>query len=389
MTNQLINFDDPALEMARIRAAILVNNISFGKRANKQFIADFTGEKGTTITYRKPVRHKVVDGPDMTGQWQDTIQDSDTMVISFQKTIPVEFTAKELTLSDVEYARGVENDMIAMANQIDRDGLELYKDIYFKSGTAGTAPASLESLIEVGVKREQYAIPNNSWLFVDPVARGALTASFAGVFDQTIVDDIVTRAKLGRKADFDIFSTQNIFRHIAGTGTGYIIDNSSASGVATFSVGTGAGTFLEGDILEVDNVNAVNPITKADLGHKMTFTVTADYSGGGGNVSVLPAPVNGGAYQNVTALPVNAAAITKTASHMANIMATDKAFALVTVPYAHMEGFSYQKRVVYDGIAITVTSDGDINTLRQKTRMDVMYGWKATYPDLAIRYLGQ
>lgn len=387
--NQLINFDNPALRIAQMAAVILRNNLSFARRANRQFKREFV-DIGTTITYKKPVKHQVIDGPDMTNKWQDTDQRSDTLVINKQKTIPIEFTAKEMTLTDVEYAKEfLENDMISLANKIDSDGLDLYKDINLNSGVAGTTPANLSSLLDVGVLAEQMAIPTKRWAFIDPVARGELTNAFSGVFEETMVKEIVQDAKLGRKGGLDLFSTQNVKQHTAGDAdSNYSMNLNAASGTITLAIANGTGTFLEGDIITIHTVNAVNPISKEDLGFKMPFVVTADYAGGAGTLSVLPKIEDGGPYQNVTGLPVINDSITITASHKANIMATDKAFALVTVPYRKMEGFAFQERVFFDGIAITITKGGDINTLQEKTRLDIMYGWKTTYPDLAIRYLG-
>jgi P22 coat protein - gene protein 5 len=64
-----------------------------------------------------------------------------------------------------------------------------------------------------------------------------------------------------------------------------------------------------GDTFTIANVNAVHNIEKSDTGQLMTFRVLS-VAGGGANLTVSPALVSSGPYQNVTAQAANGAALT-------------------------------------------------------------------------------
>ncbi len=84
-----------------------------------------------------------------------------------------------------------------------------------------------------------------------------------------------------------------------------------------------------GDRFTIAGVNAVHNVTKADTGTLMTFTVKS-VAGGGANLTVTPALVASGPYQNVSAQAANGAAVTflNTVSKQANAFWADGAIAL-------------------------------------------------------------
>ena len=61
------------------------------------------------------------------------------------------------------------------------------------------------------------------------------------------------------------------------------------------------------------------------------------------------------------------------------------AFALVTCPLEMPDGAPWKSRESHNGLSIRVVKDYDIATDDEIIRMDVLYGWKAIYPDLACR----
>ena len=152
-------------------------------------------------------------------------------------------------------------------------------------------------------------------------------------------------------------------------------------------------------MITIAGVNAVNPVSRADTGVLAEFTVLADAnSDGSGNVSlsVYPALNDGStnaAYQNVTALPADNAAITfKTGAASAvvpqNLAFHSNALALVTVPLELPDSVSFKARMDWRGYSIRIIKDYDIANDEEIIRMDVLYGVKAIYPDLGVRMLG-
>lgn len=76
----------------------------------------------------------------------------------------------------------------------------------------------------------------------------------------------------------------------------------------TLTVANTTGSLTNGDIFTIENVNRVDIDTKEDTGQLMTFRVIS--GGGTTSVTISPAIVAAGAYQNVSAAPANGAAIT-------------------------------------------------------------------------------
>ena len=74
-------------------------------------------------------------------------------------------------------------------------------------------------------------------------------------------------------------------------------------------------------------------------------------------------------------------------SHDANLVFHPHAFAFVTRPLSAPAGVeSYV--TTYNGISLRVVRGYDIRYKKEMLSMDVLYGFKAVYPELAVRYLG-
>ena len=62
------------------------------------------------------------------------------------------------------------------------------------------------------------------------------------------------------------------------------------------------------------------------------------------------------------------------------------AFALVTVPLVMPQGAAFKARATHKGLSIRVIRDYDITNDVEIIRLDILYGWKTIYPDIAARY---
>jgi hypothetical protein len=124
---------------------------------------------------------------------------------------------------------------------------------------------------------------------------------------------------LGRLAGFDVYESNSLYSHTAGTWAGSVtVNGAGQSGTALAITCTAGDTFLQGDKFSVANVNAVNPRTRRTAGPltAQDFTVVQNLTGlGAGNaadvLSILPAIYGPGSqYQNVDSLPAGGAALT-------------------------------------------------------------------------------
>ena len=75
------------------------------------------------------------------------------------------------------------------------------------------------------------------------------------------------------------------------------------------------------------------------------------------------------------------------ASHTANLCFHPMAFAFVTRPLTAPGGVeSYT--TTYNGISLRVVRGYDMKYKKEMLSMDVLYGFKTLYPELAVRVLG-
>ncbi len=153
------------------------------------------------------------------------------------------------------------------------------------------------------------------------------------------------------------------------------------------------GTLNPGDIFTVANVNAVNPVGKGDLGFLKTFTVI---SYAANTLVFYPAMIWTGAFQNVAVASgttdLNTAAITGVGTaatgYRQNMLFTEKAFALVSVPLVVPPGAVDVSRQTYKGTSVRVIPVYDGVNDESAWRLDILYGVKAIDPRLALRLSG-
>jgi hypothetical protein len=151
-----------------------------------------------------------------------------------------------------------------------------------------------------------------------------------------------------------------------------------------------------GDTFTIAGVFAVNPNTKAIIPGKLQqFTVTVKSvtdAGGLSTLAISPAIVTTGPYQNVSAGPAALAPIVVLGATGVSTnygLAWDKdAFTFVSVPFDEPAVAPGQTHVEQDpetGIFIRATKCYDYTNNVNYYRFDVLYGFAATYPELAVK----
>jgi hypothetical protein len=156
-----------------------------------------------------------------------------------------------------------------------------------------------------------------------------------------------------------------------------------------------------GDVITFAGVYAVNPVPgegtsgKTVMPYLQQFTVTADASSNGSGAATLtisPAIITTGPYQTVDAAPADDATITvlgtASTAYPQNLGFHKNAFALVTVPLEMPDGAAFKARESHNGLSVRCVKDYDIDTDDDIIRLDILYGIKAIYPDLATRLWG-
>lgn len=385
----------------------LENNCVMGKLVHREYKKEFV-KVGATVDVRKPVKFSVTDGATRTNQ--DVQEASTPFTVDKRKHVSWNFVTQDLTLSIEEYSeRYIKPAMISLANQVDSDLLSLYKNVSQYVGTAGTTPSTFANLGAPAVRLDKGAVPSEERRMVlDPSAAFNVSDMLKSLYNPEMVKGAIRGKSMGPIAGLETYMDQNVKTHTVGTwGTTPLVAGASQSVTyanATHTYGstsqslnidgltTTTGTVKAGDRFTIAGVYAVNPVSKETLSNLQEFVaqtdVTADGSGAA-TIVISPAIITSGAFQTVSAAPADNAAITRVSSnYVANLAFHKNAFGLVTCPLELPDGAAWKARESHNGYSVRVVKDYDIDSDSDIIRLDILYGVKALYPELACVLMG-
>jgi len=412
MSNSVLTIDT----IATAAVAILDNELVMAKQVYRGLESEFTNtingyEKGDTVSMRRPTDFTVRDGA--TASNQDVTEGKVALSVDKQKGIDFGFTSKELTLSIGELSeRVIKPAMVQLANQIDRDLMALYQRVPSWVGTPGQVVNSYSDFAKAPERLDEYAVPSNGRSAVlSPQDHWGLLGSQTSLYIQDAAKGAYRNGSLGMIGGVDTYMAQNVPTHTVGVATGTPLVNGAAQNVTYASVKDGdftqslitdgwtnstTGILKAGDVITIANVFAVNPVTKATLPFLKQFTVTADANSGASTgpatLTIYPAIIASGAFQNVSAAPADNAAITVLGTggtgYRQNLVFHKNAFALAMVPLISPPGAIDVSRKSYKGTSVRLIPTYDGTNDKSNFRLDVLYGVKAIDPRLATRLSG-
>ncbi len=394
-TISLINKDNPMKDIASMAIIHVVNNMVMGNLVNRQMSPSFI-KKGDEMTIKLPTRYTVTkNNLDLSAAKQDADQKSTTMSLDKTASVGVEFGVKDLSLTPEEFIREILHDpMIKIANEVDADLCALHKDLYYAAGPAGSSTLGFDDFVDARTHMQRYAMPaHDRRCVMGEKGYGNAAKNMKGLFLPSYTDDVVRKAQLGMTSGFSVFEDQNINTHTPGnTDQAWLVDDAGlAEGDTVIGVDTGAGTPAAGDIFTIADVNGVNPVSYADKGELMQFVV-ASYAAG--DITFSPAIRTTGAYQNcvINSPSTNLAslddnAVTFVAAHEANMCFTKNTFLLASAPLKELASLEMDT-VSYKGVSMSFTRGGNIETLNELKRFDILYDVKTLYADHGCKLLG-
>ncbi len=383
------------------------NKLGFTQRVDKQYSSEFAikGAKiGNTVTIRKPPRFTVSSGPAL--QVQNVIEESAALVLGSQKHVDFLFSSTDLTLTiDRFKERYLDNAVIALANQVDLDGLTMagQTTANFVS-TPGSTPSTLLLFLQAQQKLNELACPSDDMrsFFIAPVTQPAIVNALTGLFQSSSrIAEQYEKGMMGQGLGAEWYMAQNIWsRTVGALGGSPLVDGASQVGSTLNTKGwtaSIAGLLNVGDCFTIAGVNSVNPITKQSTGSAQCFVVqavAASDSNGKSSVSIYPAIVTSGPTKTVTASPADGAAITISGAagvvSPQNLLCHKNAFTLGTADLEMPGGVDFAS-VASDeesGLSIRIVRAYDINSDTFPCRLDVLYGWAAMRPEWACRLQG-
>lgn len=398
MANSLITVDELTAESQRV----LHQTCNFIGTIDRQYEDRFAkegGKIGSTLRIRKPNEYVVRTGKVLDVQHQ--AEAYDTLTVATQKGVDMVFDSSELTLTIDRFSeRYIQPAIKRLAANIEADALTMYKSVY-NQVTPATPTNALDfaTVGQANRKLVEGLAPMGDWVLnLNPRQNQDFISDVKSLFhDSEGIKKQYREGKMGRTAGFDVYQNTNMGRHTQGAGnTAYttstqtgVIPASSATAISTITVASGSGIVKKGDVFTIGNVFRVHPETKVSTGELQQFTVTADTASGAGDWTITPSIITGGAKQNVTIPTTSAtAAITLgTASKNSDLGLAyhPTAFTFVTADLVMPDGVDFKARKVVDNISMRVVRQYDINNDQMPMRIDILYGYLATRPELATR----
>jgi len=395
---------------------VLENELTFTSEVNREYDDQFavSGAKiGQTVNVRKPARFIGTTGPALAVE--DFNETSIPVTLNTQFHVDTQFSTADLALSlDMFSDRVIKPGVAAIANKIDRDGLVLAKNnIANIVGTAGVPPTSLLTYLTGQAYLDSEGAPRDGRraCIVEPFTSATIVDSLKGLFmpSQKISDQYekgmmgTDSAGMRWKMDqnvvsqtFGSYATATLATNTA-TFTGSITSGWASSSTITISATSAAAPIQQGDVITIANVYAVNPQNRQPYGTNRlrNFVVTSAVtiaSGGSASVTVSPAIITAGQFQNVFVSATSSSAVvtpfnnTGTVSPQ-NIILHRNCETLACADLELPQGVVFAGRASDRdlGLSIRVVRQYTINNDSIPCRLDVLYGWAMLYPELGCR----
>ena len=386
------------------------NVLNIAGFVDRQLDSTFEGKVGDTVRIRRLTRFAAVSGADVTGALQDVVEGSVSVTLDKYKSVPVSISSTELTLELDQFSeRVIKPAMIELAQQVESDLTDLYKDVWNQVGTPGTTPSSIADSMLPKQKMDLYGVPDDDRRasFYEPIAATTLAASLGTVFPNRIAQLAIEEGMIRRYAGFVFMQNQSIKRHTVGAYAGTPLVNGASQNVTYDSVKTtyqqtlntdgwtsGASTLNQGDRFTIANVYGVNPKTRQSTGQLQQFVVkeTISDTAGAKALTISPPIITSGAFQTVDSAPADNAAITVlgTAStqYPQNLALHKNAFTLAMANLELPMGGARGARESAEGISVRVVMDFDVLTDKNIVRFDILYTTYAQNPGMAVVHVG-
>jgi hypothetical protein len=437
MANTLLNISDITNEALMI----LENELVLADKINREYDDKFgiDGAKiGYTINVRRPARFRGTAGPNL--NVEDFVESSVPLTLSTQFHVDTQFITSDLLLAmDLFSQRVLKPQVATIANRVDYDlSVAMRNSAFNITGTPGTLPTTVTPFLQAGAWLDSEAVPRdgNRYMVLDQWTQASMAGNLTGLFNpQVTISEQYKKGLLGKATlGFDFYMDQNIvaksFGALGGTPQ---FDNTQTSSAVISTGWVQRGTFgtkgwtnstavvKVGDVFSCANVNAVNPQNRQSVGKARFFVVVAptgtpsngtyspnldpvtgvDMGGtytsdGSGKLqlTVQNACISGGQFQNVDAAPANSANLTFVASGSAsgpqNLAFHRDGFSLVSADLPLPGGVDMAARAAAKdiGMSIRVVRQYTINNDALPTRLDVLYGYGALYPEMIARVSG-
>ena len=418
--------------IAKEALRLLKNNLVMGSIVYRDYETEFPGmpKTGGSVQIRKPVKFKVTKArvrvtSTITEQWI-------TLNVATQAHVSWAFHSVDLTLTIEQYSeRYIRPAAAALANQVDADLCGLYVDIadQIYESTGFVTPHSFTILGRAMQKMDEGGVPPDERSIVfDPAAHWSMANALSNWNFKEGGEAALRKGYLGKIANAALFMDQNIKVHTVGVwATGSVAmssparfavhttaDSVSGAGLPSgnavnvsqnqnillegINCSTGANEGLKaGDTFTIAGCFAVNPMSGESTGTLRSFVVTThatpsiSTTANPTQVYFYPDMIHTGPYKTVDTIPQLGGAVqimgVPGEPYPQNMAFHKNAFALCMVPLAVPDGV-WSGSASEDGYSIRIVKDYDVKEDDEIVRLDILYGVKTIYPEMAVRIMG-
>lgn len=390
---------------------ILENDMVFGNKVHTDYSKDYA-MVGDTISIRRPTAYLGQnDNLDITSYREDITQGKTTIQMNKTVSIPVDIGAIDGTLSFDRVSEDIiQPVMVKMKDRIETELAALYSQFYWFTGTPGTPPSTFASVATGGAILTDAGVPSSGRFGIHGTdATVALANTLAGSYVSNKAKTAFEQAEIGAYGGFMNYESVHAPTHTVGVATGTPLVNGGSQNVTYATAkdswsqtlntdgwtNSTTGILKAGDVFTLAGVFAVNPVSKVSTGRLQTFTVLADANSGATTgpaaLTISPPIITSGAYQTVSAVPAdNAAIVVKTGtggtSYKQSLLMAPKALALVTRPLKIAEAAGVKTSTkMGNRVSISCTEFVNGNTLAHTMRFDMLFGVKCLDPRLGAR----
>ena len=381
------------------------NNLQFVKNCGGQeLMSQFTSspKKGSSFTVRKSTRYTGRSGETFSAE--DYKEREVTMTVGTTLGVDLEFTNRELMLNLDQIAKRVVAPAAeSLSSSIDTEYLkQAVNATYNQIGTPGTIPTALKTYNQARAKMSWESCPNSGQtMLITPDMQVEAVDAGKGFFNPTAeLSKQYETGLIGKHSGAKVYEVQNLPVHTNGQQGGTPLVNGATVSGATTLVTDGwslaaANRLKEGDVFTIAGVYAVNPWTRQSTGALRKFVVTADAASdasGNATISISPAIISTGPFQNVSALPADNAALTidgaGSLAYPLGLRFHEDAFLFGTLSQPDPGPAVIFSKTVSDpdtGLTIRYIRDWDTKNNKQIDRFDVVPAFGKAFAEFACR----
>jgi hypothetical protein len=404
---------------------VLENELVLAGKVNREYDSQFAvaGAKiGATVNVPKPPRYIVGSGPVIDPQ--AIVESYVPITLTDQLHVPVSITSADYALSLQDFrSRVIVPAMAALANKIDLNGCQqMAQQTWNCVGTPGqlqggtaTSAQAIAAIMAARQRLSEEAAPMDAdrYAVISPATNTGLVQAQSSLFNpQSQVGETYKRGSMGTGSvlGFNFFEDQNVISHTASTlaaaktntvnaaqGASNVLQADSTASYAMAVNDIGANLPV-GTSITFANVYAVNPQNRLATTSLKNFVVASAYTSGETTLRILPYPIFSGPFQNCYAAAgqfSNNATLSLLNGYGGNIYSQNllfhkNAYTLATADLpkpANTDCGVAQSKAA--GLSIRFIKNWyDAVTDQMISRFDILVGWKAIYPELAVKLNG-